>query len=428
MFLILLATLFQLPPAGQLPTTPPATTGKQPPATTPEPKPSPLGGAFAPEQQTKPQYPNQIGGKSHGEWIKELGESKDAAVRENAVKVLPLFGPSARDTSIRPLVKAAREDIDPGVRVNAILSLGMVGANSKEEARVIIEALRISILNSPPGGIVRLHATRAIAYYGGNFPDQANDAIGTLRDIAKDISWETRKTVAFALGRIGGPTKEKPKETKTESRPILPGTPPPPVDPKTGPEPSAIKILISMMNDSSAMVRLEAVQSLVMLGPPAVSLDKYSLVIQPYMTALQDRMKQEKDKGVQIWLVMLLMRYDGNSFNEKNMQKIVELGRSAEPEATIQALTALSLLDKDGHVPAIPFARDMLTHSEPLVIAMAANYLAGTKTAGKVALPELEVAKKKAETTLKDETLKAVINNAIDAINGKAPATAGNPK
>ena len=281
MFLILMATLLQ-PQAGQPPLSP-----------------------VVPPAPAKPQYPSSVGGKTLAEWLKELNDNKDAAIREMAVKMIPAFGPAARDPSIKPLVKACREDGDPGVRVNAILTLGVVGANNKDEAKIIIDALRIAIANAPPGGVVRLHATRAIGNYG-MFPEQANDAIPTLRDIAKDLSWETRKTVAFALGRIGGPTKEKPKP---DPKPLPFGSPPPIVDPKTGPENSALKALQGMLGDSSATVRIEVVESLVMLGPPAVSLDKYSAAISPYMTAIQDRMKIEKEKGVSIWLHILQMRF-----------------------------------------------------------------------------------------------------------------------
>ena len=369
----------------------------------------------------KPQYPSAVGGKTLAEWLKVLNDSKDAAVREMAVKAIPAFGPAARDPSIKPLVKACREDGDPGVRVNAILTLGAVGANNKDEAKIIIDALRIAIANASPGGIVRLHAARAIGNYG-MYPEQANDAIFTLRDIAKDLSWETRKTVAFALGRIGGPTKDKPKP---DPNPLPLGSPPPIVDPKTGPEISALKVLQGMLGDSSATVRLEVVESLVLLGPPAVSSDQYSATISPYMTAIQDRMKIEKEKGVTIWLHVLQMRYDGNSFNEQTMNKIVEMGRSAEAESTVQALTALSLLGEKAHVPAIPFARDMLAHTEPYVVATAANYLAGTGIASKVALPQLEAVKKVKENEKKesrDEMLIAALARAIDSAKGIVPA------
>ena len=328
-----------------------------------------------------------------------------------AIKAIPYFGPNAREPSIKPLLKACREDGDPGVRVNAILTLGAIGANNKEEAKVIVDALKIAINNGANGGVIRLHASRAIGNFG-MYPEQANDAISTLSNIVKDPSWETRKSVAYALGRIGGATKPKP-----DPKPLPPGVPPPPVDPKTGPDPLVIKILQGMLGDSSATVRLEVVESLVLLGPPAVSLDKYSTMVTPIMNSILDRTKNEKDKSVLVWLHMLVMRYDGNAFNDQTIGKVVDIGRGNEPDATIQSLTALSLLGEKAHNQAIPFARDMLRHAEPLVIAAAANYLGGTKSAAKIVIPQMEAAK----AGTKDEMLKYILTTAIDLANGKAP-------
>lgn len=406
------------PPAG----TPPATQtppGAQPPPT--EPVPSKPLSVIVPPDPKKPTYPSQVGGKTLPEWLKELGESKDGAVRELAVKALPAFGPAAREPALRPLLKACREDGDPGVRVNAILTLGAMGANNKDEAKLIVDALMIAINNGSVGGVIRLHATRAIANYG-SFAEQANNAIPTLVNIAKDPSWETRKSIAFALGRIGGPTKPKP-----EVKPLPPGVPPPPVDPKTGPSPAALKALLAMLGDASATVRLEVVESMVALGPPAVSLDQYSAAVTPYMSAILDRTKNEKDKSVLVWLHMLSMRLDGNLFNDTTIGKIVELGRGNDPDATCQALSSLSLLGEKAVPLSLPFAREMLRHTEPVVVAAAANYLGSAATIPnlpvtiaatvKASLPDLE----RAKTETKDEILKQVITVAVDAINGKKP-------
>jgi HEAT repeat protein len=413
------------PPAGTQPpvgTPPPVTQpppGTQPPP--PDPIPSQSLTPTVPTETKKATYPSQVGGKTLPEWLKELGESKDGAARELAVKTLPAFGPAAREPALRPLLKACREDSDPGVRVNAILTLGAMGANNKEEAKMIIDALIIAINQGSVGGMVRLHATRAIANYG-SFPEQADNAIPTLVNIAKDPSWETRKSIAYALGRIGGPTRKSP-----EAKPLPPGALPPPVDPKTGPNPAALKALLAMLGDASATVRLEVVESMVSLGPPAVSIEQYSATVTPYMTAILDRTKNEKDKSVLVWLHMLSMRLDGNLFNDTTIGKIVELGRGNDPDATVQALSSLSLLSEKAVPQALPFAREMLRHSEPVVVAAAAGYigsaagitgLPATVTASvKATLPELE----RAKSETKDEMLKQVITSTVDAINGKKP-------
>jgi hypothetical protein len=289
----------------------------------------------------------------------------------------------------------------------------MIGANNKDEAKQIIEALRLAINNAALGSVIRLHATKAIANYG-NFPEQANDAIGTITGISKDPSWETRKSVAFTLGQIGGPVK-----TKVEPKMPLPtGARPPDVDPKSGPNQAAMKALLGMLNDQSAAVRLQVVESLTLLGPPAVSPENYSAVVTPYMTAIAERTKSEKDKCILIWLQMLTMRLDGNQFNDATMTKIVEYAKGPEIEPQLEALQSLSLLGEKSLSVGYPFAASLLKSSEPSVVVASAQYLATMGVAAKQALPDLEQAK----SVSKDETLKTLLGNTIDILNGKKPA------
>lgn len=400
-------------------TQPPAAPGTQPPGSPPAkpvlpgevPLPAQPGMPAAPAA-SMPQFPSTIGGRSLADWLKELtSNNPDAAVREMAVKLLPQFGPAAREPALKVLLKLTREDPDPGVRVNAILTLGMIGANTKEEAKLIIDALKMAINNSSIGGVIRLHATRAIASYG-NYPEQANDTITTLVGIAKDPSWETRKSVAYALGQIGGPTRQK-----TESKAPM-GQRPPDVDPKTGPNQAALKGLLGMLNDNSATVRLQVVESMTLLGPPAVNPEQYSTVVTPYMNAIAERTKSEKDKSILIWLQMLSMRLDGNQFNDTTIAKIVDYGKGPEIEAQIQAFSALSILGEKSMPVGLPFAQQMLKNPEPTVSVAAMQYIASLGTVAKQALPDLEQAK----NASKDEWMKIMLTNTIDVLNGKKPA------
>jgi HEAT repeat protein len=377
----------------------------------------PVPPAASPSQPAQPKYPSTVGGRTLAEWLKELNESKDGAVREFAVKALPQFGPIAREPSLKPLIKAVREDGDPGVRVNAIITLGAIGANNKDEAKQIVDALKLAINNAALGGVVRLHASRAIAGLG-NYPEQANEAIATLVNIAKDPSWETRKSIAYALGQIGGPTKPK-VEVK-----VQPGQKLPDVDPKTGPNQAALKALLGMLGDSSATVRMQVVESLTLLGPPAVNPEQYSTVVTPYMAAIAERTKSEKDKSILIWLQMLTMRLDGNQFNETTMGKIVEHAKDADLEVQIQALSALGLLGEKSMPVGLPLARDLLRSPEIPVVVAAAQYIAGLGTIAKPALSDLEQAK----TAAKEEWLKKGLESAIDVLNGKKPPATPEPK
>jgi HEAT repeat protein len=391
---------------------PPGTTMPQPPTPPVSPPVIPAMPA-TPGQPAKPipSFPTTISGKTLPEWIKELNESKDGAVRELAVKTLPHFGPTAREASLKPLIRIVREDSDPGVRVNAILTLGTIGANNKDEAKQIIEALKIAINTGSLGGVIRLYSIRSIANYG-IYAEQANDAIPTLVNITKDPSWEIRKSIAYALGQIGGPTKPK-----ADVKPVALGQRLPDVDPKTGPNPAAMKALLAMLSDPSATVRLEVIESLTLLGPPAVNPDQYSTIVTPYMTAIAERTKAEKDHSILIWLQMLTMRLDGNQFNDTTMMKIIEHAKAGDADTQIQALSALSILGEKSLVVGLPFAREMLRHQEPVMKLAASQYIGTLGTIAKQALPDLEEIKKDA----KDEILKKSLEQSIEILSGKKP-------
>jgi HEAT repeat protein len=168
-----------------------------------------------------------------------------------------------------------------------------------------------------------------------------------------------------------------------------------------------------MADDASATVRLEAVQSLVLLGPPAATVADYAAAVGPTILAVQDRQKVEKDKSVQIWLIMLLMRLDGNELNPTNVGKISALINAPEPTVRAHALSALGLLGEKAR-PAIPAMIDALKMPEPVCVAAAISALSALGENARTAITELEKIK-----AGKDETLKKMAEDAIDVISGK---------
>src|SRR5205085_1729350 len=49
-----------------------------------------------------PEWPKMIGGRSAADWVAEF-HNPDPTLRENAVKVLPAFGPDVRKVALKPL-------------------------------------------------------------------------------------------------------------------------------------------------------------------------------------------------------------------------------------------------------------------------------------------------------------------------------------
>lgn len=371
---------------------------RQPPITPPPPVANPV----RPPAEIAREYHSQIGGRGLQDWLKDLTD-RDPAVRETAIKIIPAFGPD----SVIPLTKgliARASDEDPGVRVNAIITLGAIGARTRDEAKPIIDALKLAIGQAGFGSVVRLHAARSLANYG----ILANDAIGTLAGIANDASWETRRTVAMALGRVGQvpaplapPVKgsdAKPKEADMN---------------KWTPSEKAVSTLRTMMsNDSSAAVRLESVQSLVLLGPPEVPPELYVSAVQPLYDAVAARIKSEKDKGCLVWLIMLQMRLNGADLTDDNVKKIVGFATDASVPVRVHALNALGLLGEKAR-PALTAIVKGLDDPEGIVKVSAINCLAALGNVAAPVLPELNKL-----TTGKDETLKALATEAVKIISG----------
>jgi HEAT repeat protein len=388
------------PPAATPPMTanpPPATTPPVVPPLMPENPPAAVPMPVAPINPTPaaapaaPTWPTAIGGKDLTTWLKDLVESKDAAIRETAVKAIPLFGPTARGPALKPFLKRLTEETDPGVRMNLILALGAIGAEKPEEAKSICEALNGIILRAGVGSPVRLHATRSLSNYG----PAATMAIATMDSISEDTAWETRQAIVMTLGRIGRAT-----------------------DTKRGPSPQALNTLIKRLaKEESAVVRLEIAQSLLLLGPPAFKPEvtgDYVRVITPYLDAVKKRLDIETDDATRVWLLMVNMQYDGNTFNDTTISKIADSLNSENVYARYAALRALALLGEKAKA-ALPAMINVLRNEDVALVAESVSALAAMKATAMPALPELE----RIKTTHANEALKTMATEAIDIITGK---------
>lgn len=304
----------------------------QPPSGTqaqPQPGLPPVGAPKAPE------WPKSIGGRTAADWVAEF-HNPDPTLRENAVKILPAFGPDVRKVATKPLIGLI-DDPDPGVRVNAILVLATIGfgPDQREEARVAASALASAINKTAPGSVIRLHAARALATLG----TEAAAAVSTLTRIAEDPSWETRAAVAMALGRLGAPVYGLIKDPNPAKLPV----------PKHKPNKDAMdKLAKTLLADKSGTVRMEAVQGLLQIGPPYVEdVNKYGEAIEPYVKIVTARLKtdaqSEREPAVRIWLLTLHAMYDDRTM-DPNVDKIAGYLQENEPELRVQALNALTVI------------------------------------------------------------------------------------
>jgi HEAT repeat protein len=276
----------------------------------------------------------------------------------------------------------------------------VIGAEDPKQAKRITEALGLSLSRAGPGGATRLHLVKALANYGFD----AAEGIPYVLAIITDPAWETRRAAAFALGRLGFAS-----------------------DPKKGPSTAAMKGLANtLLRDDSAAVRLEAAQALILLGPPAYKQDNpadYVQAIRPFLDPVLARQKVEKDKAVQIWLQVLVMRYDGSQLTDSNVLKLAESVTNPDPAARYHALTALGMLGEKAR-PAVPKMAQALSFEEPELVATALTALAALGEHARAALPDLG----RLRGATKDEALKAAVGETIDIITGKKkPPPAAQP-
>lgn len=273
----------------------------------------PAGGQTKDKDKPKDEgTPSEVDGKTFIQWKADIRD-KDISVRQHAIRTVVRFGPAARE-AVPSLILALGER-DASLRGDAAAALGMMAAMEKgidaDDTSKVVTALSNLLGKTESQHSVRLQAALAIAQLG----PRGKNAIGTLCSVdnARDqYSWELRKAVCYALGRIS-------------------------VD-KNGPDPRAVNALLNSLGDACGPVRLEAILALSAMGVPSQPL------------ADQEKRELEKhlndpDKTVAIWARVLLYFLDDKLVNEKGLSFIVSfLLKDPDPQVRKTAAQALGIL------------------------------------------------------------------------------------
>jgi HEAT repeat protein len=198
----------------------------------------------APDKPPKPEFKSaldEIEGKNLGQWIKDLSDG-DPSVREKAIAILPVYGPSAAPYADKLVTICHNPDEDLGPRSKAIMALGVMELQ-KEDVPKVVAAMAQILEKNGEDLAAKLQAALALTRFGH---DEAKLAIPGLIAGANDRgSWQIRKASILALRRIGG-------------------------DPKNGPHREVTKtLLFRAKRDQSFQVRIEAIQALGYMGPPS---------------------------------------------------------------------------------------------------------------------------------------------------------------
>lgn len=317
----------------------------------------------------------EIGGKYLDQWMREAEDQRDPSVRENALKMIGLLGPAAKKAA-PILIRQMSPDNDLSPMANATIAIGLVQADDPKTVKDSVEAL--NRLLGHDQGIIRYQAANALAAIGPH-ARAATPRLATLSHDKK--SWEIRKAAVFALGRVGR-------------------------DDLNLPDIRALVALVDAVDDPAKEVRVEALQSLVNLGPPTNPADQLAL-----KQRLEGRIRADRDKFASIWLRVALMRMDATAVNDANINWIAKELKSNEPGIAGDAARALGAMGPAAR-SKVPELIACLQSKDNTLVAWAAWALGNMGSDGKPAVTALE--------SLKDSTdtyVKQMVDTALKNIN-----------
>jgi len=301
-----------------------------------QPQPAAKTGGAAPAKDiavpNAPNYPTAVSGRSLEDWIKEI-DNPDPSVREQAIMNVLAFGPSARK-AIPAITGQVKQLNDIGPQAHAIMALSDLiplapppppGGAADPWATQAVNAL-ISVLRSPQA-VIRYRAATALGYIG----PQGRAAVSYLVPLVTDISsWEIRKAACFALGRVGW---------DEQGYPMI----------------AALDALTRGIEDrESKGVRLEALQSVIILGPPAPP---------RLLEALKRRMSAERDKTTAIWVRVANIQFNAAERTDKNIGQVAKEIKSNDPDVRLVAIKAVGLMGQLAKI-AVPDLLDALAKAD----------------------------------------------------------------
>jgi HEAT repeat protein len=331
----------------------------------------------------------EVGGKKLDKWIAEIRHA-DPGVRENAIRTVPYFGRPARK-AVKALITELK-DLDPSLRVNAAISLGLIGMDEADLTEGVNALKRV--LQTDNQVNVKFQAAMTLGKLGAD----AKAAAPELRKALLDpyASWELRQAAALALAGTGWEVKELEEGGTKRSFWVA--------------EPKTVKELVTAAKtDGSATVRKQALTSLIYLGMPYDPAD-----LQNEKTGLLAVIRQKnQDPIVGIWARVAYMRVD--KISEVYLKDISHLLKHNDLPVRTNAAQALAAIGPSAN-SGVSDLLVALEDKDPLVVVAAMSALvqiADDSTAVVTALERLEK-----ET--KNDVLKQAAKQAIEQLKIRA--------
>jgi HEAT repeat protein len=351
------------------------------------------------KEKEESSYSKEIGGKNLDLWMKDL-KTTDPGVYENAIRTIGLFGPRAK-TAI-PIVIAKLKSpyaykLDVSVKVNSAIFLGACGLGDEAQEEALEGAVKgLNSLLDDSQAIVRFHAAialgrigRAVTHTGA----QGKRALQKLTSNLKNTStWEIRKACAAALATVGVPEKEE-----------------------KGPDPVVIDELRKRLTslENCAQVRMEAAQTLMMLGPPAEGEVRSRLI----QTLIKVANNKKEDTTVRIWANVGLMRSEGVKDD-----RLAFIGKLLDHEilgVRCQAARALGMIGPEAK-SQLPRLKKALQDDNGIMLSWVFFALGNMGPSARGAISSLKDLKKKAAEK-KNKGLEKAIEDLIKAIQEAKP-------
>jgi HEAT repeat protein len=338
----------------------------------------------------------EIGGKTLDLWLKDL-KSSDPGVYENAIRTIPFFGSRAKLAVpiVLAKVKSTRAyALDTSVKVNSAIFLGIIGLEDEKDLHDAVKGLHHFLDDSQ--AIVRFHSALALGRIGSGVNETGAEGKLALKKLVSRLgdtsTWEIRKACAGALARVAMPPNKN-----------------------TTPDPVVIYQLRRRLTsvENCAQVRMEAAQTLVMLGPPRKPDDRSDLI----QTLRRAADNKKEDTVVRIWANVGIMRMAG--MDKKRVAFIGDLLDHDILGIRCQASRALSIMGSDAKTQ-VNKLRAALKDKDTLMLNWVLIALANMGSSARGALPSLEELGKKADKN-KDKVLAKAVAETIKMIKkGKA--------
>jgi HEAT repeat protein len=269
--------------------------------------------------------PKLIGGEDMESWIKKLNHS-DPGIRVTAVRCVPMFGKDAAKAI--PKMVDLILDRDTSVRLAAVDVLSSNGVDDPKQLKEMFGYLNDNYLYSPQTSLrtqgafaIGRMAPLLISAFSKDIAEKTIPRLLSEYQLRYPGSFELRKAAAFALGRVA----YSPDGSDTR----------------------AIVALIRALNDDSLAVRVEATQSLILLGPPS---DAGSILKEKKI--LSDKMVVEKNNVQRIWLRLAFMRLDVKEVTAKNLEPVAKALDDSDPLVRSAAAQALGMMGKSASTVA----------------------------------------------------------------------------